>query len=177
MQLDRMILGTLVLLTTGAFGFAAGRTTSQEVTTFQPGKEHAWLEALTGDYTTKTSGMLGESEGTATTETVLGGLWSMSRLEGTLMGQPFKGLEILGFDPLEMKYVSIWIDSTTPLITSLKGTYDAESETLTMTGPSRGMDGEVGTMVNTTKLGERGRSFVMNIDGMELMTIDYTRKE
>ncbi|MEM7168404.1 MAG: DUF1579 family protein [Planctomycetota bacterium] len=179
MHANKVILGALALLVTAAAGFAAGTANSQEAAKSPLSAEHKWLASLAGDYTVKVSGMMGESDGTHRIESKLGGLWSVSHFESKMMGQPFQGLEVMGFDPLKKKFVSIWVDSMNPLMTTLEGTYDADTKTLTMRGLSRGMDGEKAEMVNTTKFRDGGMVFSMNIEGTPgpLMTIDYNQKK
>ncbi len=174
MQANKIIIGTLVLFATGVAGFAAGKT-SQVAT--PPGAEHELLARLAGEYTAKVGGMLGETDGAARIETVLGGLWSIRHFESTMMGQPYTGMDIVGFDPLKQKYVSVWTDSVTPLLMPMEGTYDADTKTLTMRGISRGMDGEEAEMVTTTEFRDRGMFFRMKIADAPFMTIDYTAKK
>jgi hypothetical protein len=171
-----MILGALALFATGVAGFAAGKSTSQEAFAVQPGEEHRWLASLAGEYTAKVGGMMGESEGTNRIESALGGLWNVTHFESSMMGQPFTGIEILGFDPVKERFVSVWVDSMNPILTAMEGAYDADTKTLTMRGLSVGMDGEEGEMVNTTTFGDGGMNYTMTIEGTPLMTIDYTRK-
>jgi hypothetical protein len=179
MQTNRILLGALALLATGIASFAAGKSTSQGMPTAQPGKEHKWLASLAGEYTAKVGGMLGESEGTNRIESVLGGLWTVTHFETTIMNQPFKGIEIIGFDPLKKKFVSVWVDSMSTTLATMEGTYDAETKTLTMKGQSFDMEGNEAEMVNTTKYGDNGMVFAMNMEGVPVptMTIDYARKK
>lgn len=177
MQSNKVMLGVLALIVTGVAGFAAGKSASQEAPVTQAGNEHEWLASLAGEYNAKVGGMMGESDGTSHVQSSLGGLWNIARFEGTIMGQPFSGIEILGFDPLKKKYVSVWVDSMTPLLVTTEGAYDADTKTLTMRGISRGMDGEEAEMVNTTEFRDDGMLFTMSIAGAPLMTIDYSRKE
>jgi hypothetical protein len=176
MQTNRKILGVLALLATSVAAFAAGRTTSQDAAQAALGEKHQWLTTLNGKYTTKMGGVLGEGDGRSQIETAHGGLWSIRHFQSTVMNQPYSGMEILGFDPLKEKYVSVWIDSMTPLVLTTEGTYDAATKTLTMQGLSRGMDGEVGEIVNTTEFRDGGMVFTMNIEGQPIFTLDYTRK-
>jgi len=178
MRTNRITLAALVLFVTGVAGFAAGNALSQDAPASYLGQEHEWLATLAGDYTAKVGGTLGESDGVSRIETKLGGLWSFRRFESSLMGSPYEGLEILGFDPEQGTFVSVWADSLTPKLMTMEGTYDAATKTLTMRGLSVGMDGEQAEMVNTTTFRADGMTFTMNIAGMTapLMTIDSTRK-
>jgi hypothetical protein len=177
MQVSRMIVCALALLAAGVAGAAVGSSASQDMPSYV-GKEHKWLTGLAGEYTATVSGMLGESEGSYRIEPALGGLWTVSHLDCAMMGQPYQGTEIVGYDPQTKTYVSVWADSMTPKLTTLSGTYDTETKTLTMRGPSVGMDGEVGVMVNTTTYRDDGMTFKMSIEGMSgpMLTIDHTRK-
>lgn len=176
MKTSRIILGAIALLVVGVAGFAAGKTASSSAQLAELTKEHEWLQTLDGDYTAKMSGVLGESDATSKIES-LGGLWSIRHFETSVMNQPFVGIEILGFDPLKKKFVSIWADSMTPLLMSMEGTYDAGTKTLTLSGLSRGMDGEVGEMVTTTEYSDDGMLFTMKVEGQPITTVDYKRKK
>jgi Protein of unknown function (DUF1579) len=45
-----------------------------------------------------------------TTVTLLGKRWLITDFEGTFLGAPFIGHEVLGYDPLDKKYVLNWVD-------------------------------------------------------------------
>ena len=66
------------------------------------------------------------------TNTMIGELWSIGKLEGNIAGTDFIGYATLGYDPSQKKYVGTWVDSVTPEITQMSGTYDADSKTLTL---------------------------------------------
>lgn len=177
MQANKMLFGALALIVTGVAGFATGKSTAQEYPVPELGAEHKWLATLAGDYTARVGGMMGESDGRNKIESRLGGFWNVTHFESEMMGQPFKGLEIMGFDPVNEKFVAVWVDSMNPLLTMLEGTYDADTKTLTMSGDSRGLDGMTAEMVNTTKFEDGKMAFTMSIEGTPMMTIDYTRKK
>ena len=178
MQVNRTILGALALLGTGVAGFAAGTATTQDAPIAQAGKQHEWLATHAGTYSAKVGGMMGESEGTNKIESALGGLWNVSHFESSMMGQPFQGMEILGYDPMKEKFVSVWVDSMSTRLSVMEGTYDAEKKALTMRGPTIGMDGQEATMVNVTTYRDGGMTFAMSMEGdaAPVMTIDYEKK-
>lgn len=179
MQTSTMMFGTFALLAASVAGFAAGRTIPQDAPMTELGKEHQWLASHAGEYSAQVGGMFGEADGSSRIESALGGLWSIKHFESTMMGQPYQGIEILGFDPLREKFVSVWVDSMTPLLMTMEGTYDEGTKTLTMRGESTGMDGERAEMVNTTEFGAEGTVFTMNIEGepAPLMIIKSARKK
>ena len=47
---------------------------------------------------------------------------------------PFEGMQLMGYDNIKKKHVSVWIDSMSTGITQMEGTYDEATKTLTMTG-------------------------------------------
>ncbi|MEM7227460.1 MAG: DUF1579 family protein [Planctomycetota bacterium] len=177
MKTNTMIIGALALLATGITSYAVGKTASQDAPMSAATKEHAWLAKHAGNYTATTSGMMGGAAAANRIDSVMGGLWNVSHFETTMMGQPFKGMEILGYDPEQKKFVSVWIDSMTPKLMTMEGEYDKESKTLTMRGISTGMDGEQAEMVNTTVFDDTGMTFSMSIEGMDepVYIIDYDR--
>lgn len=73
---------------------------------------------------------------------VAGGTWISSDFETKLMGAPFQGHEILGWDGVQKKYVFSWVDSMGAGITSGEGTFDAATKTFKFTVHGYGMDGK-----------------------------------
>ena len=142
-------------------------------------EEHEWLASHAGTYTAKMNAPFGESHGTSKIQSALGGLWNVTHFESNIMGQPFKGIEIMGYDPEKKKFVSVWVDSMKTKISTMEGTYDADAKTLTMKGKSTGMDGAEATMINTTEFGAKSMLFTMSIEGQpgSMMTIEYAREE
>ena len=177
MQLNRPLLGALALLATGVAGFAAGRATPQEFFV-EPTEQHRWLAGQAGDYEGKLTGMMGESEAASHVESILGGLWTVTDFETTLMGAPLKGLEIRGYDTHQEKFVSVWIDSMSTSLIVSEGDYDEEAKMLTLKGLSKGMDGEEAMMINRWHYSDAGMKYTMGFEGEAgpAMTIDYTRK-
>ncbi len=82
-----------------------------------PGEPHDMLAGRAGtwDLTTKMWEQPGaapeESSGTATSEMIMGGRYLLDKIEGTVMGMPFEGLGISGYDNLNKQFVGMWVDS------------------------------------------------------------------
>jgi Protein of unknown function (DUF1579) len=148
----------------------------------KPGPEHDILKQLEGtwDATVKFAG--NESKGTQTYKMDLGGLWLLSKFDGTFGGQPFQGRGADSYDAKKQKYVGVWVDSmtTTPMLS--EGTYDKEKKTLTMTSDHPGPDGKLAKhkMVSEWKDNDtiEWSMAVVGADGkdMPMMTISYKRK-
>ncbi len=82
-----------------------------------PGSQHSRLADLEGSWTTKTTAWMEPDkppvEGTGTCEQrmLLDGRYLHQEYTGEMMGNPFHGINIIGYDNYTKKYVSIWIDS------------------------------------------------------------------
>ena len=123
-----------------------------------------------------------EFKGSETNE-MLGGLWLVSRFEGTLGDMPFIGRGTTGYDPAEKQYVGTWIDSVSPYMTIMKGRYDAATKTLTMTGDMR--DPASGKLTETKQvwhyIDDNTRTFEIHSPGddgkmFQMMEIKYSRR-
>lgn len=71
------------------------------------------------------------AKGVETNELMVGGMWVLSEFEGNFAGQDFTGKGQFGYDPTNKKYVGTWIDSMSPHMMKMEGTYDASSKTMT----------------------------------------------
>jgi hypothetical protein len=58
----------------------------------------------------------------------------MMKFSGTMMGQPFEGIQIVGYDNMPGKYLTFWIDNSSTAFFLLSGTYDAAKKTWTDSG-------------------------------------------
>lgn len=147
-------------------------------------EEHDWLAADAGvwDAQCTMSSPMGDMEfkGTETVTVDLGGLWTFSTFEAELMGQPFKGRSVNGYDPDTKKFVGAWVDSMTPRLVTSEG--ERVDGVLTMHAVGKDMvTGE--PQKEKQVLRHEGKDkrifemFVVREDGDELMMkIVYTRK-
>lgn len=152
----------------------------------QPGPEHKKLASSAGTWTAAIE-MMGDdgkpvvSTGKSVLKVGPGGLWVIDEFEATIMGGPFAGHGVTGYDPAKGKYVGTWIDSWSTSVMALEGSYDKAGKVLTMTGTAPGPDGApvLHKMVTTDK-DANTRVFEMFLPGpdgneMKVMTITYTR--
>lgn len=104
-----------------------------------PGEHHQHFTEMAGDWThTVTMWMAPgappvESTATSTSGLSMDGRWLEETFSGNMMGMPFEGQSLLGYDNFREEYVAIWRDnlSTAPMIS--RGTYDPATKTLTLT--------------------------------------------
>jgi hypothetical protein len=68
---------------------------------------------------------------------LLGGRWLITDFDGTFMGAPFIGHEVLGYDPLAKKYVLNWVDATATSFATGEGLFNPQTKTLTLTVTGR----------------------------------------
>lgn len=125
------------------------------------------------------------STGVETNRLMGDGLWLISNFKGEAGGQKFEGHGQFGYDPIRRKYVGTWVDSMSPFLNTMEGTYDPSSQTLTMI--SEGRDPQTGKTVKSKSearyVDEDHRTFSMSManpakpdEFVKVMQIDYTRR-
>lgn len=101
-----------------------------------PGAPHKIISELAGNWKT-TSQMWDKADskpqaakGAASFKMILGGRWLEQEFSGTVMGQPFQGMGLLGYDNVKGKYESHWFDSMSTGSMKSEGDYDTSTKTL-----------------------------------------------
>jgi hypothetical protein len=154
-----------------------------------PGPEHELLASMAGTWNaaikswTEPDKPPMENTGTSEHKMILGGRFLQQEFKGEMMGSPFTGMGITGYDNHTSKYVSTWIDSMGTGILFFEGT-GGENGHRTITQESRYDDPFKGPMTwrsVTRVVDENTHLFEMySIDksGKEekMMEITYTRK-
>lgn len=181
---------SLVLLMFCAIGFAQ---TPEEMKAWQenmtPSQHHKWLATMDGEWDATVKMWMdpsqppSESKSTTINQMIMGGLYQRSTHNGEMMGMPFMGESITGYDNAKKKFLSTWIDNFGSSIMFLEGQYDEKSNSLTLEGnmmdPATGKDMVVKEVL--TKLSEDSHKFEMFMltDGNEIKTmeISYSRKK
>jgi hypothetical protein len=106
----------------------------------KPGEPHELFASLTGSWTTKTKEWMDpekppvESTGSAEMKMLLGGRFLQQEFTGDMMGKPYSGIGISGYDNILKRYVSIWIDTMSTDIFTMAGTASADGRTITLNG-------------------------------------------
>lgn len=153
-----------------------------------PGDMHSVLARVAGEWNAKVSmwnDPTGEpmvSEGTVSSEMILGGRYLQSTHTGTYMGMPMNGIALEGYDNSKKKFVSTWIDNFGTGIMVSEGDYNSETKETVyhgkMTNPMGG--GEIITKQVMKMIDDDNAVFemFMVMDGQEVksMEIVYTRK-
>ncbi len=120
------------------------------------------------------------------TNKMLGKLWLLSDFEGDFGGMKFTGHMQLGYDPIKKKFVGTWIDTISPFLQTMEGTYDEKTKTSTML--AAGVDMATGkpstSKMITRRVSDDERVFemMMPVEGKEgewwkMMEVKYTRRK
>jgi len=102
-----------------------------------PGAPHKVLARMAGTWNAKMKSWMEpdkppmESTGTSETKMILGGRYLQMDYTGDMMGSPFTGLGITGYDNHTKKYVSTWVDSMGTAIQFFEGAGSADGKTIT----------------------------------------------
>jgi len=151
-----------------------------------PGSMHEMLAHKVGEWKAEVKMWMDPSQPPSTSEaktvceSILGGRYFKSTHTGNMMGMPFEGFEITGYDNVKKKFFSVWLDNMGTGVMMSEGTYDETTKTLTLTGQ---MTDPMGTNMNVREvikvIDNDNSIFEMYVDmgGQEMknMEINYTR--
>lgn len=153
-----------------------------------PGEHHKTLLQYVGDWDVKAKIWMApgappeESTGTATTKSEFGGRFVFMTYKSEMMGQPFEGRLILGYNNNAKQNEAVWVDSMSTGVWYSTGNASSDGKVFTFTGTYVEPDGEKKTTreVATFKSPDLYVSefFETGKDGKEnkMMEITYTRK-
>ncbi len=120
----------------GAPDAAAMEAMMKEMLALAP--EHAYLKQFIGTWTTDVTwwenGQENKSKGTATFTEVYGGRYIHSDYHGDMMGMPFQGSMLMGYNKIQKKFESVWVDSWSTGLSTSSGTADSTGKVITMDG-------------------------------------------
>lgn len=105
----------------------------------KPGDKHKWMANLSGTWEATVIEFMNPakpdtSKATNTVSMTLNGLYQVGKLTGKMMGGPFEGQSIMGYDNAKKIFVFTWIDNLSSGITNMTGTYDETTKTLNLKG-------------------------------------------
>jgi hypothetical protein len=69
-------------------------------------------------------------DGTAEIELIMGGRYSLEKVNGQFMGRPFTAMGVWGFDNLTQTYVGAWVDNMGTGIMRYEGTASDDGSTI-----------------------------------------------
>ena len=142
--MKKTIFILVVIFAAAAFSpsslFAQDESMQKWMDYMTPGDMHKMLAAHTGAWTAKTTFWMvpgGEptvSDATSTGEMIMGGRYLMSKFKGNMMGMPFEGMSIEGFDNATKMFNSTWVDNMGTGIMLMTGIYDESAKQIVYTG-------------------------------------------
>ncbi|MEX2168973.1 MAG: DUF1579 domain-containing protein [Pirellulales bacterium] len=184
-QLSRRLMSVAVLCLVAV---AASVAQEGEFQAPQPSPEHEQMAREAGVWDAKCKlwftpdAEAVESDATET-NTMLGKFWLLSEFKGNFGGMEFTGRGQFGYDPAAKKCVGTWVDTISPYMQTMEGTYDTKTHTLTMT--TEGRDVHTNKVLKgknvTTYIDNNTKKFEMygpGPDGIEfkMMEIMYKRR-
>ena len=95
-----------------------------------PGPQHAEMAKMVGEFTMTVKSYMepgGEpdvSTGTASRKMIMGGRYLEETVTGTVMGQPFEGRGLTGYDNVTGKWWGTWLDNMSTGINTSHGEWD-----------------------------------------------------
>jgi len=91
-------------------------------------ENHEFLKKYAGSWDCQVKGWMAPgqpptvSRGSFLGEMILDGRFLMMNFKGEMFGQPFNGLQIVGFDNMQNKYITLWIDNSSTFFFTTTGT-------------------------------------------------------
>ncbi len=101
-----------------------------------PGEPHKALARLAGSWETRSRGWMEpgrppvESTGACEQKLILDGHYLQQTYTGDMMGQPFTGISVMGYDNHTKKYQSTWIDTMSTGVYFFEGTAGRNGRTI-----------------------------------------------
>jgi len=108
----------------------AGEAEERMMKLTSPGEHHVNLSKMAGEFTytskmwMEPGGEAMESSGEKTAEMVMGGRYLKEFVTGNVMGMPFEGMAITGYDNASEEFIFTWIDNFGTGILSGTGRWD-----------------------------------------------------
>jgi hypothetical protein len=155
-----------------------------------PGDMHKMMAAWDGTWTGEMNMWMNPAEPptktttTAVNKMIMNGLYEESNHSGNMMGMPFSGKSILGYDNHKKMFVNSWIDNMSSGIMNMEGPWDAATKSITLKG--KAMDAGMKTVIDVRQVfkvvDDNNHSLEMYMvmpDGKETKSfeIKYTRKK
>ena len=154
-----------------------------------PGPSHERFKKMAGNWdlvvkwTWDPTQPMQETKSTSVMTTLMDGRYCQEQSTGEMMGKPFHGMGIYGYDNVLKKYVSVWIDNMGTGIMSSEGTPDASGNVVNwvaqMADP---MTGKMSRVRSVTRYADDDHfayeMYMKGPDGKEYKTMEiaYTRK-
>lgn len=152
-----------------------------------PGPQHKLLAEMVGEWDGEiTMWMDPETppqtyQGTTKYESIFDGRYIVGHYSGIMMGMPFSGMDITGYDNIKKVFFTSWIDNMGTGVLYVEGNYDEKTKTYTYSGETVDLFGNKMTVKNVITIQDKDHNtfemFMNTGKGeMKTMEIKYTRK-
>lgn len=153
-----------------------------------PGWAHKMMASDIGEWKTVSTMWMDPSappikmEGIAKSEMIMGGRYLKSTHSGTMMGMPFEGMSLEGYDNDKKVFTSVWIDNMGTGTSISTGTYDKKTKTLTYIGtvydPMQKKDVKIREVITFIDKDHHIMEMYNDVNGKEVksMEISFERK-
>lgn len=107
-----------------------------------PGDVHKMIAAADGEWKETISMWMDastpptETVSSTTNEMILGGRYQLSKTKGTMMGMPFEGMSLLGYDNTKKIFTSTWVDNFGTGTITLEGVWKDATKSIEFKGKS-----------------------------------------
>jgi len=107
-----------------------------------PGPAHKALEAFVGNWKTEVKcwceagGPAKVSQGTAKASWILNGHFLEEEFHGEMMGKPFTGRSLMGFDNIKQTFNTVWVSDMQTAICTAEGKGENGNKIITLEGKS-----------------------------------------
>ena len=118
-----------------------------------PGDVHKMLAKSNGTWNIEITGWMAPgappftSKGTNVNKMIMGGRYQQSDVTSNMMGAPFTGQGITGYDNAKKVFVSSWIDNMGTGIMRLEGPWDEANKSITLSGKCYGRNYHEGSRI------------------------------
>ena len=150
-----------------------------------PGPVHKALEFFVGNWKAEVKcwgepgGAPNVSHGTAKTNWILNGRFLEEEFRGEMMGKPFTGRSLMGYDNIKQTFNTVWVSDTQTSMFTSEGKGDTGNKVITLEGrancPATGRKDIPMKTVFRVLMPDK-HVFEMFNDGAKTMEITYTRQ-
>ena len=150
-----------------------------------PGAAHKALDAFAGNWKAEVKcfmnpeGPANVTHATSKAKWILGGRFLEEEFHGEMMGKPFTGRCLLGYDNTKQKFKSVWVDDVNTAMTTSEGKGENGNKVITLEGkmdcPGTGQK-DIAMKQVFRVLSPDKHVLEMSHDGRKTMEITYTRQ-
>ena len=151
-----------------------------------PGQVHEMIARSNGEWTGEITMWMEpgapptKSTGNAMNTMILGGRYQQSNYTGNMMGMPFEGISLLGYDNAKKKFYNSWIDNMGTGMMMLVGEWDDATKTINFNGsctdPMTGKDMKVRQTFQIIDDNNQKMEMFMTQDGPEMKSMEILFK-